>query len=72
MQALITVTRRTVYTSIVEMSEDTYKRLDTALNGGRVETSQAQKELNRLIDTADWQDDELHTLDEFRRFEEGK
>lgn len=62
MQVLITVTRRTRYTSIVEMDEERYERLkeDTGPD--------ANEEINSLIDVNDWQDDSLEDVDEFKPY----
>jgi hypothetical protein len=69
MKATISVTRKTQYSSIVEMDEETFKRLDAALDSGdRVERKKAEQELNNLIDVSDWQDDELYNLDDFCEF----
>jgi hypothetical protein len=69
MKVTISVTRKTQYSSIVEMDEATFKRLDAALDSGdRAERKKAEQELNNLIDVSDWQDDELDNLDEFCEF----
>jgi archaellum component FlaC len=71
-KAIITVKRLTEYSSIVEMQETTFNRIAKDLEGGRVEVKRAEKELDRLIDTKDWQDDEFSSLEGFEKFEEGK
>ncbi len=71
MQAIVTVTRRVTYSSIVEMSEAEFTRFNAALQGSRAERAKAEEELNRKVDVRDWQDDSLDQLDEFKRFEEG-
>lgn len=70
MKAVITIKRITEYSSIVEMDEATFERIDKELEGSRTEENKAHKELNRLINTNDWQDDEFQSLEEFKRFEE--
>lgn len=56
MQVLITATRKTEYATIVEMTEDEFRRYSDKLE---VRNREAMKELNRKIDTRDWQDDSL-------------
>jgi hypothetical protein len=66
MKALIRVTRRTEYASIVEMPQEKYDKLRAALESeDRVVVKNAEKNLNRLIDVEDWQDDELMDIEEF-------
>lgn len=74
MKALIRVTRRTEYASIVKMSQQEYDTLAANLRGrDREKRREAEKELNRMIDVNDWQDDDLHSIDEFEPFvEEGE
>ena len=73
MKALIRVTRRTEYASIVDMSEDEFAKLNAMLEGTREQRREAEKTLNRAIDVRDWQDDDLESIDEFERFvEEGE
>lgn len=71
MKAVISVYRRVKYTSIVEISEQDFSRLDRILDEGtRSERIKAEEELNNLIDTSDWQDEELDHLDEFSEYDE--
>lgn len=71
MKALIKVIRKTEYASIVEMSQADFDRLQKSYSkGSRLEQMKAEKELNGLIDTRDWQDDELESVDEFEEFKE--
>lgn len=71
MKAIITVKRITEYSSIVEMDEDTFNRLNQELEEGGNETiRRTERELNKLVDVEDWQDDEFESLEEFKRFEE--
>jgi hypothetical protein len=69
-KAIITVIRETTYSSIVEMDEEKFDRLNDQLDGELEEMRSAEKELNSLIDVSDWQDDDLKRVDEFKRFEE--
>lgn len=69
MKVLIRVTRRTQYASIVEMKEEMYKRICDTLDADSGD-SEVAEELNAMIDTADWQDDELISLDEFELAED--
>ena len=68
MKALIRVTRRTEYASIVEMPQEKYDQLRAALDGDRAEQKAAEKTLNGMIDTRDWQDDDLLDVEEFEPF----
>lgn len=68
MKVIITINRITEYSSIVEIDRATYDRINKDLDGGRMEINRANKELNRMIDVKDWQDDEFHSLEEFRPF----
>jgi len=69
MKVLITVTRRTQYSSIVEMPEAEFQKLDAALESSdKVERHRAEEKVNRQIDVEDWQDDELHSVDDFKPF----
>lgn len=42
----------------------------SVLVGTRLERKSAEKEINNLIDTRDWQDDELIDVDKFEPFKE--
>jgi len=71
MKVLISVIRRTEYTSIVEMSEEDFKKYNNMLDcGSHSESAQASRKLNSLIDTRDWQDDSFDSLEDFREFKE--
>lgn len=70
MKALITIKRITEYSSIVEMDEAMFDKLELELDGNWADIKNAHNELNRLIDTKDWQDDEFHELVEFGRVDE--
>lgn len=71
MKVLISVIRKTQYSSIVEMDESTFKRIGKGLDApSRVERESAEAEANRRIDTKDWQDDELYSVDQFEPFKE--
>ena len=75
MKAIIRVTRKTEYASIVEMPQKKYDQLQAALESyDRVERKNAEKTLNGMIDTKDWQDDDLLRIEEFEPFkdEDGK
>ena len=65
MRVVITVARRTEYTSVVEMSQADFDRLNNALDASSAEAAKAAKELNALIDTRDWQDDALIAVTDF-------
>lgn len=66
MKVLITVTRRTTYSSIVEMPKTEFKRLDKALEAG---DRDAEEKVNSLIDPNDWQDDSLHHVEDFKPYD---
>ena len=68
MKILIRVTRSTEYASIVEMTQEKYDELQTAIAGGGAARRDAEKRLNRMIDVKDWQDDSLDSVDEFEPF----
>jgi len=71
MKALITVTRETVYSSIVEMTPEEFAKLDAALyDGTREQRKKAEEKLNGMIDVNDWQHDDLRSVDEFEEFKE--
>lgn len=73
MKVTISITRRTRYSSIVEMDEETFKRLDTALDSSNwTERRKAEKELDELIDPEDWQGDDFDSLDDFYEYEEAR
>ncbi len=65
MKVLIRVKRTTEYASIVEMPEEKFKRISKAIEHGGERGQVAELEANKLIDVRDWQDDELHSLEEF-------
>lgn len=68
MKVRIEVKRSTTYCSYVEMAEEEFKKIEDGLHspefGERVE---ARRKCNKLIDTRDWQDDELESVEEFER-----
>lgn len=69
MKVIITVIRKTRYTSIVEMPEATFARIENDLEyGSRVERNKAQKDCNNAIDNKDWQDDDLESVEDFEPF----
>lgn len=69
MKATITVNRTVTYSSIVEMTEEEFTRLDNMLESdNREQIRQAEKELNEKVDVNDWQDDRLDDLLDFSRF----
>ena len=71
MKAIIRVTRKTEYASIVEMPQEKYDALQAAFKSDyRVERKNAEKTLNGMIDTKDWQDDDLLDIEEFEPFKE--
>lgn len=65
MKALIRVIRKTEYASVIEMSDEKFKLLSQNLMGEKPLRKLAEKELNRLIDTNDWQDDDFDSVEEF-------
>ncbi len=67
MKALINIKRITEYSTIVEMTEETFKHYERLMDGNRTDQNHAEKELNRKIDTKDWQDDEFYSLVTFER-----
>ena len=67
LKAIIRVTRRTKYASIVEMPVSKYNRLHAALCGDSPERARAEKTLNAMIDKRDRKGDELLYLEEFWR-----
>lgn len=70
MKAIITVIRRTEYSSIVEMTEEEFSKLTHDIDEGtRAEANWAERELNKRIDVKDWQSDEFESLEDFERFE---
>jgi hypothetical protein len=73
MKVVISVTRRTEYSSIVEMSKSEFKRLSNDLEyGDRAARQAAEETLNRLINTEDWVDDSLAHIDDFLPFNPDK
>jgi hypothetical protein len=67
MKAIITIERRTIYSSIVEMSEEDFQKYNEQLDGTYAENKAAGRELNKLIDVKDWQHDEFESVEEFKR-----
>lgn len=65
MKVIIRVVRKTEYASIVEMDKLTFDRLKLELDGNLQSVKKAYKDLNRRIDTKDWQDDDFDSLEEF-------
>lgn len=71
MKVLISVVRRTTYTSIVEMSKEEYNRLNKSLDSDDFKKrNEAEETANSLIDVKDWQDDDLSDLLTFEPFVE--
>lgn len=70
MKAIIQVTRKTQYATIVEMTAAEFSSYRRAIEAGGKSEREAEKELNRKIDMSDWQDDEFYRLDEFEPFVE--
>ena len=68
MKVVITVTRRTTYSSIVEMSKEEFKRLDVGLKNDEG----VEAEIDDLIDTRDWVCDTLDDIEEFKPYKEQK
>lgn len=68
MKALIRVTRLTTYASVVEMPQDEFNALKSALDGPRPDCRTASRTLNDMIDTNDWQSDELEDVEDFEPF----
>lgn len=69
MKVLITVTRRTRYTSIVDMTKADYDRLGEGLDDY---DRKAEEEVNSLINVNDWQDDSLDHVDQFEPYKPKK
>ena len=64
MKVIVKVTRLTEYATIVEMTEGRMNELNKGLtNPDRRKRFATEKEVNRLIDTKDWQDDDLHSVE---------
>ncbi len=71
MKVIITVKRVTTYSSIVEMDGHTFESLKSDLEyPGRTERQRAEREINRRIDTKDWQDDDFESVEEFEPLKE--
>jgi len=69
MRAIIKVIRKTEYCSVVDMSQERFDELRKGWDGPtKKERDATDKVLNALIDTKDWQDDELHSVEEFKEF----
>lgn len=68
MKVIITVKRITEYSSIVEMDERTFQRLNNAETCEQA--MEFEHELNRLIDIKDCQDNEFYQLVEFEKLED--
>ncbi len=63
MKVLVSLTRRTQYRAIVEMTQVEYERLSVELDNNQWS---ARDEINDLIDPrTDWQDDSLSCIDQF-------
>lgn len=66
---MISVTRKTKYTSIVEMPEEKFKQIKNDLESKNWPTRRAgEKEADKLVNVNDWQDDDLDSVDEFEPF----
>lgn len=64
MKVVVKVTRLTEYATIVDMSEEKMNDLNARLESrDRRVRRDAEKEANKLIDTKDWQDDDLHSCE---------
>lgn len=70
MKAIIRVTRRTEYATIVEMTRKEFDAYCERLEGSYKDSKKAGEELNRKIDVKDWQDDEFDNIDEFEEVKE--
>ncbi len=71
MKVIISVTRKVQYSSIVEMDEAKFSQLNNDLNSAnRSESRAAEKQLNKMINAKDWQDDDFDSVDEFKKLEE--
>jgi hypothetical protein len=71
MKALIRVKRLTEYASIVEMTRADYLSIKHDLHSANPSAMRAaEKRANNLIDTNDWQDDELQSIEEFEEHKE--
>lgn len=71
MKAIVTVKRITTYSSIVEIEPEKFAKLQSELDSGDWKTRRAaEKDVNRLIDVHDWQDDELDSIEQFEEFKE--
>ena len=69
MKVEISVIRKTTYTSLVEMEPATFYRIKNGLDSSsRDERRAAEKDANRRIDTKDWQDDDLDSVEEFKPY----
>jgi len=69
MKVIVKVTRLTEYATVVEMTEERMNELNNRLQSTdqRVRRD-AEKEANKLIDTKDWQDDDLHSVEPIEKF----
>lgn len=64
MKVIVKVERITEYATIVEMTEDRMNDLNNRLQSpNRGVRRDAEKEVNKLIDTKDWQDDDFHSAE---------
>lgn len=71
MKVKITVNRITTYSSIVEMTQKEFKAIESGLHSSELKDRvEARKKCNHLIDTRDWQDDDLDSVEEFEKFKE--
>ena len=64
MKILVKVTRLTEYATIVEMTKERMEELNMELtHSDRRRRNQAEKAVNKLVDTNDWQDDDFHSCE---------
>jgi hypothetical protein len=64
MKVIVKVTRKTEYATIVEMTEERMNDLNARLEcADRAVRRVAEKEVNGLIDTRDWQDDDFDSAE---------
>jgi hypothetical protein len=68
MQVHISVRRTTYYSSIVEMDEQEFKRLEALTGRSGPESARADEEINELINPDDWVDDSLDEVEEFEEY----
>lgn len=71
MKALIRVKRITEYATVVDITEARFKELNEGLEShDRIIRKKAEKDANRMIDTRDWQDDELYLVEEISEWKD--